>query len=167
MKTVIKKIKCLRCGYEWYPRTPKLPKNCANKDCNSPYWHTERRVKNEKNRNRRFYCKCDCGNKTISRLRCLRNGESKSCGCLKTEKFVKNNTKHGLTKRGVINKLHSVWVSMRQRCFNPKCIVYSSYGGRGIKFQTLTDAAKYFNVNVNTAYGRFKKGLDLDQVMGL
>ena len=28
-------LKCLRCGYEWVPRT-MYPKYCAG--CNSPYW---------------------------------------------------------------------------------------------------------------------------------
>jgi len=43
---VIKKVKCKRCGYEWYPRTPVAPKNCANPKCNSPYWNKDRKVKN-------------------------------------------------------------------------------------------------------------------------
>jgi hypothetical protein len=29
--------KCLRCGYEWYPRTPQLPKKCPR--CHNPYWN--------------------------------------------------------------------------------------------------------------------------------
>jgi len=45
MEKIIKKIKCNRCGYEWYPRTPEKPKNCANKKCNSPYWNKERKNK--------------------------------------------------------------------------------------------------------------------------
>ena len=28
-------VKCLRCGYEWVPRTMD-PKHCSS--CNSPYW---------------------------------------------------------------------------------------------------------------------------------
>ncbi|MDD3840100.1 MAG: hypothetical protein PHP06_05945 [Clostridia bacterium] len=34
------KQKCLRCGYEFLPRTEKLPKTCPNKACKSPYWNT-------------------------------------------------------------------------------------------------------------------------------
>lgn len=33
----IEKQKCLRCGYEWYPRQPLLPKTCPK--CRSPYWN--------------------------------------------------------------------------------------------------------------------------------
>lgn len=35
----IEKQKCLRCGYEWYPKTPDIPKTCANPKCRSPYWN--------------------------------------------------------------------------------------------------------------------------------
>ena len=41
MAEVIKKLKCKRCQYEWYPRTDKLPEHCPH--CSSPYWRKERR----------------------------------------------------------------------------------------------------------------------------
>ena len=37
MDMTIEKQKCKRCGYEWYPRSPKTPKRCAR--CRSPYWN--------------------------------------------------------------------------------------------------------------------------------
>lgn len=37
--------------------------------------------------------------------------------------------RHGQAK----SKLYKTWVSMRNRCNNPKNIAYSKYGGRGIK----------------------------------
>lgn len=37
------KLKCLRCGHEWYAKDPnKLPKVCPNPKCKSPYWDRER-----------------------------------------------------------------------------------------------------------------------------
>ena len=33
------KLRCLRCGHTWIPRTPKKPKVCPNPKCKSPYWH--------------------------------------------------------------------------------------------------------------------------------
>lgn len=37
------KLKCKRCGHEWYPRTPGvLPRVCPNPKCKSPYWNKER-----------------------------------------------------------------------------------------------------------------------------
>jgi predicted Zn-ribbon and HTH transcriptional regulator len=35
---------CLRCEHTWIPRKPEKPKRCAR--CKSPYWETERKVKN-------------------------------------------------------------------------------------------------------------------------
>ena len=29
-------LKCLRCGYSWFPKKPVYPKRCAK--CGSPYW---------------------------------------------------------------------------------------------------------------------------------
>ena len=34
----IRRRHCLRCGYDWYPRTPAKPARCANPRCRSPYW---------------------------------------------------------------------------------------------------------------------------------
>lgn len=39
---IVKKLQCLRCGNEWYPRIKKdgivtSPKNCPK--CFSPYWY--------------------------------------------------------------------------------------------------------------------------------
>jgi predicted Zn-ribbon and HTH transcriptional regulator len=36
---VINKLKCNQCGYEWYPRTPELPKVCPN--CKHRNWKEE------------------------------------------------------------------------------------------------------------------------------
>jgi len=40
----IKKLKCKRCEYEWWPRPPdfKEPGTCANEECRSKYWKTKR-----------------------------------------------------------------------------------------------------------------------------
>jgi len=45
MSSALKQLICLRCGYEWWPKSPEKPKTCANKKCNSPYWDRPRRVK--------------------------------------------------------------------------------------------------------------------------
>ncbi len=41
-------LKCLRCGYTWFPRSTEPPKVCANKECKSPYWDRPRRKKSTK-----------------------------------------------------------------------------------------------------------------------
>jgi len=39
------KLKCLRCGYTWFPRKPEPPQACANPKCRSPYWNKPRKNK--------------------------------------------------------------------------------------------------------------------------
>lgn len=73
-----------------------------------------------------WHCQCDCGKTTNVRGHALRNGHTRSCGCLQPESHV---TTHGAS----YTRLYRTWLSMKQRCENPNSSVYSSYGGRGIK----------------------------------
>lgn len=73
-------------------------------------------------------CTCRCGNKRIVRQGALRNGSSKSCGCLFSELVSKANKKHGMYE----HYLYKAWTSMIQRCSNPNNPSYKNYGGRGI-----------------------------------
>ncbi len=79
-----------------------------------------------------WICKCQCGNIHRVRLSDLKDGKTKSCGCLNSE-LRKNRKKHGFatSKRRIPE--YSIWVSMRQRCGNPKDKSFKYYGGRGIK----------------------------------
>lgn len=76
-----------------------------------------------------WICGCECGN-TITVLGYnLRNGNTKSCGCLQKEIAAKRQYKHGQTG----SRLFVAWVHMKQRCSNPNDHAYNYYGGRGIK----------------------------------
>lgn len=77
---------------------------------------------------RRFICKCDCGNTVNVPIHTLRNGTCKSCGCLRKETTSKNHKIHGKCK----SKLYMVWRSMKDRCFREKSKQFKNYGGRGI-----------------------------------
>lgn len=46
-----------------------------------------------KAKKRYFLCKCDCGQEKEIYMNSLRNGTTKSCGCLKKEQAVKTHTK--------------------------------------------------------------------------
>jgi hypothetical protein len=74
---------------------------------------------------------CDCGNKKELLVYHVVSGNTKSCGCLRTERAKDSpwRTKHG----GRGKRLYKTWSNMKQRCNNPKSHDYKRYGGRGIK----------------------------------
>lgn len=76
---------------------------------------------------------CDCGSCIVVRGASLRDGSTKSCGCLKNDlsaerfrdtKFIR----HGMGK----TRAYRVWTSMLQRCRTTTHQAYADYGGRGI-----------------------------------
>lgn len=69
--------------------------------------------------------RCDCGNITHSYLYKVKNGYTKSCGCLKIEKLQT----HKMTK----TRPYRIWKGMTTRCFNKKHPTYKNYGARGIE----------------------------------
>ena len=72
----------------------------------------------------RYLCKCSCGNIRTVRGSSLRNGTSKSCGCLNKEII----TKHGM----ISTPTYASRVSARSRCRYEKDSSYPRYGGKGI-----------------------------------
>lgn len=70
-------------------------------------------------------CRCRCENKIIVLGASLKNGNTKSCGCLKL--------KHGQAGNGKVSKVYGVWHNMMQRCGSKNNAQYNDYGGRGIK----------------------------------
>lgn len=80
-----------------------------------------------KHKKKLYKCYCTrCGNEKIMIGTEVKNGYSKSCGCLNK---VSHSKKHGMTGTLIYNK----WKGMKQRCYNSNYDFYSAYGGRGIK----------------------------------
>lgn len=79
-----------------------------------------------------WMCKCDCGGITQVAGVNLRNGHTKSCGCIQKEKAsiqaTERNIKHGMCG----TRLYKIWQHMIERCTNEECQTFPSYGGRGI-----------------------------------
>lgn len=78
--------------------------------------------------NAMWKCQCDCGEVRVVNSRNLLSGNSKSCGCLKTDQVVLRNIIHGKRK----SRLYPIWKAMNERCRNPNVHNYHRYGGRGI-----------------------------------
>lgn len=76
----------------------------------------------------RWRCRCDCGNITIVKGIHLKNGHTKSCGCLIEEATRNAHSTHSLSK----TRIYETWCSMKSRCLNPQKRSYKNYGGRGI-----------------------------------
>jgi hypothetical protein len=61
-------------------------------------------------------CLCDCGAVKIVSAYRLNNGDTKSCGCLRSITFNKTFTKHGHTIKGNRTKEYQAWRGMIARC---------------------------------------------------
>lgn len=73
-------------------------------------------------------CQCDCGNIVYVKGSRLRNGHTKSCGCLRKELPVMVSSVHGKRE----SRLYAIWSNMKQRCYNENNKRYKTYGARGI-----------------------------------
>lgn len=79
-----------------------------------------------------WVCQCLCGNKPLITDNQLITGRATSCGCIRREKLLKRNTKHGHAVRGKMLPEYGIWCGIKERCYNPNEKAYKYYGGRGI-----------------------------------
>jgi len=111
-----------------------------------------------------WLCVCDCGNTKICTSKNLKDGCTKSCGCLKKETDIKNgkaNKKHGY--KGT--RTYNIWRDMLDRCKNEKNISYKNYGGRGIKVCDRWDISEGGSFeNFIKDMGEIPKGLTIDRI---
>lgn len=75
----------------------------------------------------KWLCKCDCDNEVIAVSYNLKNGNTKSCGCLRRKG---NRLAHGHNRAGRGSKTYASWNHMKQRCGNSNDKRYKDYGGR-------------------------------------
>ena len=84
-------------------------------------------------------CECECGNTIVAHAYSLKQGHTKSCGCLKKEKATANLPSNQVGERcpsykhgGEGTRLYNIWKGMKRRCYNEHDSSYENYGGRGI-----------------------------------
>ena len=86
------------------------------------------RQADRKNGKVHWLCKCDCGKETIVHGTKLRNGHTKSCGCLQKDTISEIRKTHGHSR----TPLYVRWTGIKQRCLNENHTSYNRYGGKGI-----------------------------------
>lgn len=91
----------------------------------------------EQHQNRRalWLCICSCGKTIEVSTTNLKNGNTKSCGCLQKEMAAKYHFKHGFGRsdaHGGQHPLYTKWKGIMRRCYNFNDPAYLRYGGRGI-----------------------------------
>lgn len=102
-----------------------------------------------------YKCLCECGKQKIIRGTMLKNGSTKSCGCLKIAAGKAKKT-HGLCG----HNLYGVWSSMKSRCND---LTNLNYGGRGIKVAPEWENSfkDFYSWCMKNGY---EKGLSLDRI---
>ena len=119
-----------------------------------------------KSKEKFWLCKCECGNQTVVSGYQLRNGKTKSCGCITKERMRKIAQENPYKKHGMSsNKIYKNYYAMRGRCYNPNTEKYEIYGGRGI---TICDEwlgedgfLNFYNWAMSNGY---KEGLTIDRI---
>jgi hypothetical protein len=106
----------------------------------------------------RWNCVCECGEKRRVKTSNLRNGNTKSCGCLHRELASKRKPtlRHGMSR----TRTHGTWAGMLGRCTNKNHPRYARYGGRGI---TVCERWETFE-NFFEDMGEKPKGLTIERI---
>ena len=93
---------------------------------------------------RKFLCRCECGNEVIRLRSTLQNNQKTSCGC---KQLTLGDRVRKYTKEQTSSFLYSTWQGMKQRCIDPNSTSYYLYGGRGIKVcnEWLYDYTKFYD----------------------
>lgn len=115
----------------------------------------ERRGSDEKGQSM-WLVHCDCGTEKVVRGHDLKGGV-KSCGC--SRRYNTGLYKHGLSQ----TRLHGIWRSMKDRCYNERSQDYKFYGARGIKLcdEWKEDFIPFYEWSNDNGY---KDGLTIDRI---
>lgn len=105
----------------------------------------------------KWVCKCECGKTTVVDASHLKDGHTRSCGCLMKEIVSKTHSTHGMSK----SPEYSVWNSMKDRCYNANNIEFDSYGGRGVE---VCDRWRYSFENFYNDMGNKPRRKSLDRI---
>ena len=111
-------------------------------------------------------CLCDCGNITEIRTGNLRNGNTKSCGCLRIDFFYKHghlNKEKRIGRSYSQDRLYNIWIGMKSRCNYAKNKNFKYYGKKGISVcgEWQNDFLAFKNWALQNGY---EKNLTIDRI---
>ena len=114
---------------------------------------------NENSKKKKHYVICECPfcqKEFKARTDCIKNGNTKSCGCYNKKIAIQTHTKHGFTN----HKLYIVYNNMMRRCYDKKLPAYKDYGAKGI-----TVCKEWHNVAnfINDMIPTYQNGLSIDK----
>lgn len=114
-------------------------------------------VSRDPTRNHCWRCVCDCGVHKSIKGQNLREGRTRSCGCLNLQRMNERRRKHGMWG----SKEYWAWALAKNRCTNSKNKGYRNYGGRGIRMSE--DWSNSFDAFLRDM-GECPAGLSLDRI---
>jgi hypothetical protein len=103
--------------------------------------------------NSNWLCQCECGTTSKVRTSELKNGNSRSCGCLHKEIVSKTSKKNRVYKKEY-NRLRQIFGNMKQRCYDKNSINFKNYGAKGIKIcnEWLENPLSFCEWAINNGY---------------
>lgn len=112
--------------------------------------------------NSEWLCKCNCGNEIVVNSQRLKNGKTKSCGCLNSEIVTRRN-KSGLKYNARHNRLYRIYHGMKSRCYNENEYHFPDWGGRGIRIcdEWLASFANFQSWALSNGY---RDDLSIDRI---
>ncbi len=110
---------------------------------------------------------CDCGTERVLPADYLYTGDTRSCGCLKSDNLKQraNTSEHPAFRHGLSgHPIYPSWKNIVLRCTNPRNKDWPYYGQRGITiYEPWLDAATFIS-DVEKAIGIPSKGVSLDRI---
>jgi hypothetical protein len=105
------------------------------------------------------YVKCDCGNKFYVRKACLKNKNTRSCGCIHREQLIDRNASHLMSN----SKIYIVYHGIIGRCYNKSNTGYKNYGEAGIRM--CDEWVKSFDVFYEWAINNgYSDGMSIERI---
>jgi len=112
--------------------------------------------------NKKWLCRCDCGNIAVVKGSYLKCGHTVSCGCYQRKRTSETRYKHGDS----CDRLFNIYNKIKRRCYNHRCKNYKDYGERGISVceEWLDKESGYLNFKKWALENGYEENLSIDRI---